>query len=80
MGREYIGARMNGIVEIRPVRSGGYTLEFRDISVWYAREDYAIQYAQEICRECDIVVYYGDGTIKHRYSGRSPIALAKLRG
>lgn len=71
---------MNGVVEIRPQRSGGYSLEFRDITVWYAREDYAVQYAQEICRECDIVVFYGDGTVKHRYPRAKTMAMGRGRG
>lgn len=64
---------MNPVVEIRPSRDGtGFTLKFEDVERWYAQEIHAINYAQDLCAHCDVVVYFADGTVKHRYSSMRP--------
>jgi hypothetical protein len=60
------------LIEIRPSPDGeGYLLGHGPQEVWHALEIHAINYAQAICPECDIVVYHADGRVKHRYTSNS---------
>jgi hypothetical protein len=60
---------MNPVVEIWPdPNNGGFILRYGTFQLWYAQEIHAINYAQDLCSHCDVVVYDTHGRIKHRYS------------
>jgi hypothetical protein len=59
---------MNPVIEIRPAADGGYTFNHGNLALWYAEEIHAINYAQDLCSDCDVVVFFANGKIKHRYS------------
>jgi hypothetical protein len=64
-----IGRGMNRVVKINPESNGdGFVLRFESTELWYASEVHAINYANVFCKDCDIVVYRSDGSVKHRYS------------
>ena len=64
---------MNPTVEIRPAKgTDGFTLTYGTLELWYGMEIHAINYAQDLCSQCDILVYHPNGTLKHRYTAMRP--------
>lgn len=60
---------MDPVVEIRPKRKvSGFDLKCGTLKVWFAEEIHAINYAQDLLRSFDIVVFHADGRVKHRYT------------
>ena len=71
---------MTPIVEVRPCEDGaGHLLTYGAVELWFASEVHAINYAQDLCADCDVVVYYSSGVTKHRYSSMPSTRGSKQR-
>jgi hypothetical protein len=64
-------SRMNEVVEIRTTEHlPGYQLGCGEVSLWFAQEVHALNHAQEVFPDHDIVIFDQDGNVKHRYYGQ----------
>ena len=57
------------VMTIQPFANGvGYALRIDGKDLWFDSEIHAINYAQDLHPECDVVVLDSDGTVRHHYS------------
>jgi hypothetical protein len=60
------------VAMIRPFADGvGYSLAKEGTNLWFDNEIHAINYAQEVFPQSEILVLHLDGTVKHHYGPTS---------
>jgi hypothetical protein len=65
-------------VTVRPFADGvGYSLTMEGTSLWFDNEIHAVNYAQEVFPDCEIVVLQKDGSPKQHYGATSSGAPAE---
>lgn len=61
------------VLIIRPFADGvGYSLTKEGTNLWFDNEIHAINYAQEVFPQCEILVLHQDGSPKHHYGPATP--------